>query len=247
MLMGGTILGPGTIFLMLVGAFVAVFHIDNWTSFYYNIIPIVLFVFVCFTCKSNIQVNHVNYYGGLIERVPPRVSTTKIDIESKTTDLVKILTIRLCVFSPYPGRFLARVRANPVGHIRAGDDGRHRRYGAAAGRGRHRIAIRDIFNRNDGLVHNSGAAPSARVFVHHLLRYLLAVDPVHVSALDTVLDHQSQHRHVGYERGASEADQKGNGGGEKGGRGGQEEEQTEVHARILAKLGTERRQRGGLV
>lgn len=54
--MGGTILGPGTIFLMLVGAFVAVFHIDNWTSFYYNIIPIVMFVFVCFTCKSNIQV-----------------------------------------------------------------------------------------------------------------------------------------------------------------------------------------------
>lgn len=58
MLMGGTILGPGTIFLMLVGAFVAVFHIDNWTSFYYNIIPIIFFVFVCFTCKSNIQVSH---------------------------------------------------------------------------------------------------------------------------------------------------------------------------------------------
>ncbi|XP_050429583.1 chitin synthase chs-2 [Adelges cooleyi] len=55
MLMGGTILGPGTIFLMLVGAFVAVFHIDNWTSFYYNIIPILTFVFVCFTCKSHIQ------------------------------------------------------------------------------------------------------------------------------------------------------------------------------------------------
>ncbi|XP_065208101.1 chitin synthase chs-2-like isoform X5 [Planococcus citri] len=55
MLMGGTILGPGTIFLMLVGAFVAVFHIDNWTSFYYNIIPILSFMFVCFTCKSNIQ------------------------------------------------------------------------------------------------------------------------------------------------------------------------------------------------
>lgn len=64
MLMGGTILGPGTIFLMLVGAFVAVFHIDNWTSFYYNIIPIVLFVFVCFTCKSNIQVNREKHYDG---------------------------------------------------------------------------------------------------------------------------------------------------------------------------------------
>lgn len=55
MLMGGTILGPGTIFLMLVGAFVAAFKIDNWTSFYYNIIPIMLFMVICFTCKSNIQ------------------------------------------------------------------------------------------------------------------------------------------------------------------------------------------------
>ncbi|XP_054284217.1 chitin synthase chs-2-like isoform X1 [Macrosteles quadrilineatus] len=55
MLMGGTILGPGTIFLMLVGAFVAAFRIDNWTSFYYNIVPIMFFMLVCFTCKSNIQ------------------------------------------------------------------------------------------------------------------------------------------------------------------------------------------------
>ncbi|KAJ6636552.1 Chitin synthase chs-2 [Pseudolycoriella hygida] len=56
MLIGGTILGPGTIFLMLVGAFVAAFKIDNWTSFHYNIIPILFFMVVCFTCKSNIQV-----------------------------------------------------------------------------------------------------------------------------------------------------------------------------------------------
>ncbi|XP_065164393.1 chitin synthase chs-2 isoform X3 [Atheta coriaria] len=55
LLMGGTILGPGTIFLMLVGAFVAAFQIDNWTSFYYNIVPIFFFMLVCFTCKSNIQ------------------------------------------------------------------------------------------------------------------------------------------------------------------------------------------------
>ncbi|XP_076671625.1 hyaluronan synthase-like protein kkv isoform X6 [Andrena cerasifolii] len=55
LLMGGTILGPGTIFLMLVGAFVAAFKIDNWTSFYYNIIPILLFMIICFTCKSSIQ------------------------------------------------------------------------------------------------------------------------------------------------------------------------------------------------
>lgn len=55
MLMGGTILGPGTIFLMLVGAFVAAFKIDNWTSFYYNIIPIMFFMLICFTCKADIQ------------------------------------------------------------------------------------------------------------------------------------------------------------------------------------------------
>lgn len=57
LLMGGTILGPGTIFLMLVGAFVAAFQIDNWTSFCYNIYPIFFFMLVCFTCKSNIQVS----------------------------------------------------------------------------------------------------------------------------------------------------------------------------------------------
>lgn len=53
---GSTILGPGTIFLMLVGAFVAAFHIDNWTSFWYNLVPIVVFVGVCFYCKERMQV-----------------------------------------------------------------------------------------------------------------------------------------------------------------------------------------------
>ncbi|XP_050718353.1 chitin synthase chs-2-like isoform X1 [Eriocheir sinensis] len=56
MLMAGTILGPGTIFLMLVGAFVAAFRIGNWPSFEYNIIPILLFMIACFTLKSSIQI-----------------------------------------------------------------------------------------------------------------------------------------------------------------------------------------------
>ncbi|KAK4319406.1 hypothetical protein Pmani_009641 [Petrolisthes manimaculis] len=56
MLMAGTILGPGTIFLMLIGAFVAAFHIGNWISFQYNIIPIFLFMLSCFTLKSSIQI-----------------------------------------------------------------------------------------------------------------------------------------------------------------------------------------------
>lgn len=68
MLMGGTILGPGTIFLMLVGAFVAAFKIDNWTSFYYNIIPIMLFMVICFTCKSNIQVRSLTLSQAQVRR-----------------------------------------------------------------------------------------------------------------------------------------------------------------------------------
>lgn len=56
MLMTGTVLGPGTIFLMLVGAMVAAFKISNWNSFTYNIIPILLFMLVCFIFKNDIQV-----------------------------------------------------------------------------------------------------------------------------------------------------------------------------------------------
>lgn len=56
MLMIGTILGPGTIFLMLVGAMVAVFRISNWNSFYLNLIPILFFIIVCFSCKNEIQI-----------------------------------------------------------------------------------------------------------------------------------------------------------------------------------------------
>jgi len=51
----GSILGPGSIFLMLVGAFVAAFRIDNWTSFLYNAVPILIYMFICYFCKENIQ------------------------------------------------------------------------------------------------------------------------------------------------------------------------------------------------
>lgn len=56
MLMVGTILGPGTIFLMLVGALVAVFRISNFDSFIFNLIPILVFIIVCFTCKNETQI-----------------------------------------------------------------------------------------------------------------------------------------------------------------------------------------------
>ena len=52
MMMVGTILGPGTIFLMLVGAFSAAFGIANWDSFLYNLIPILGFMVLCFVIKK---------------------------------------------------------------------------------------------------------------------------------------------------------------------------------------------------
>lgn len=53
---GSTIIGPSFIYLMISGAFVTSFQIDNWSSFWYNLIPIVIFLFVCFFFDVRIQV-----------------------------------------------------------------------------------------------------------------------------------------------------------------------------------------------
>ena len=53
MLMFGTLIGPGMIFLMLVGACVAAFGIGNWTSFFCNLVPIVFYTAVCLKAKPN--------------------------------------------------------------------------------------------------------------------------------------------------------------------------------------------------
>ena len=52
MLMFGTLIGPGMIFLMLVGACVAAFGIGNWTSFFCNLVPIVFYTAVCLKVKE---------------------------------------------------------------------------------------------------------------------------------------------------------------------------------------------------
>jgi chitin synthase len=54
----GSILGPGSIFLMLVGALVAAFRISNSTSLWLNIVPVFIYMFVCYFCKEKIQVRH---------------------------------------------------------------------------------------------------------------------------------------------------------------------------------------------
>ncbi|XP_037938535.1 chitin synthase chs-2 [Teleopsis dalmanni] len=55
MLMVGTILGPGTIFLMMVGAVVTVFSIDIWTAFLWNFIPLLCFILSCIYLKQQFQ------------------------------------------------------------------------------------------------------------------------------------------------------------------------------------------------
>lgn len=56
MMMVGTILGPGTIFLMMVGSLVTVFSIDIWTSFLWNFFPILIFIITCLYFKQKYQV-----------------------------------------------------------------------------------------------------------------------------------------------------------------------------------------------
>ncbi|CAH0404859.1 unnamed protein product [Chilo suppressalis] len=55
MLMFGTVLGPGTIFLMMVGAINAITGMSNINALFLNLAPIAVFIVVCMTCKSKTQ------------------------------------------------------------------------------------------------------------------------------------------------------------------------------------------------
>lgn len=55
-LMIGTILSPGTIFLMLIGAVNTAFGLSHNNSFLMNFIPIIAFILVCFFTKDKIQI-----------------------------------------------------------------------------------------------------------------------------------------------------------------------------------------------
>lgn len=56
LMMVGSILGPGSIFLMLIGAFNTAFQIPNWDAFLWNLVPVAIFVFACFFTSSEVQV-----------------------------------------------------------------------------------------------------------------------------------------------------------------------------------------------
>ncbi|XP_047739700.1 chitin synthase chs-2 isoform X2 [Hyalella azteca] len=56
MLMLGTVVGPGTIFLMLVGALSAAFGMSNGWALVLNLIPLLAFMITCFFAKSATQI-----------------------------------------------------------------------------------------------------------------------------------------------------------------------------------------------
>lgn len=187
MLMGGTILGPGTIFLMLVGAFVAAFRIDNWTSFEYNLYPIMLFMFVCFTMKSEYQVS------------------MKIVFYSFVFDIIKELNIILCdmVFVTVIGR------ANIINGLCYDNDGCNCGYSTAIRRGRYRIPIRYILDFTVKFFLYSGLFTSPGVLVYRSRYHLSIIYTLYVLAFDFVFYYKSECSIVGYARSANQENKEG--------------------------------------
>ncbi|XP_043255985.1 chitin synthase chs-2-like [Colletes gigas] len=54
-LLGSTVIGPSFIYLMMASAFVISFQIGQWPSFWYHLIPIIIFLIICFLCEEQIQ------------------------------------------------------------------------------------------------------------------------------------------------------------------------------------------------
>lgn len=54
-LMFGTVIGPGTIFLMMVSAIQSVFNANIYVSFICNFIPLSIFMMTCYFCKQKYQ------------------------------------------------------------------------------------------------------------------------------------------------------------------------------------------------
>ena len=55
MIMVGTVFGPGTIFLMLVGALQAAFKVAFWDAFLFQLVPIIGFMLVCYFLSKDTQ------------------------------------------------------------------------------------------------------------------------------------------------------------------------------------------------
>ena len=85
MLLLGTVLSPGTIFLMVVGAMNTVMNIDSKYSLLANIVPILLFAIICLTAKKN---DHIIFVAMILSTIYALLMLavlvgTAIDIKDK--------------------------------------------------------------------------------------------------------------------------------------------------------------------
>ena len=78
--MFGAVLGPGTIFLMMVGALNAITQISNMHAMILNLVPIAIFIIVCLTCKSETQVR-LSYC--IVALDPPIISKNSAELATK--------------------------------------------------------------------------------------------------------------------------------------------------------------------
>jgi chitin synthase len=56
MMMIGTVLGPGSIYIMLCGALSVAFGLSNWSAFLVNLVPLIAFILVCLYAKTDHQI-----------------------------------------------------------------------------------------------------------------------------------------------------------------------------------------------
>ena len=103
----------------------------------------------------------------------------------------------------------AFVRADIVDRIRDDNDGRDRRYGSPAWRGRYRFTIGHILNIIVRLFLHSSLFASSRILVCRPWHNLSPLHPLDVPPSDPLLDYKLERRFVGNSRGPSEENQKG--------------------------------------
>ena len=57
LIMIGTMLGPGSIFIMIAGSMSTLFGLGNWESFAINLAPIIIYIIVCLKAKTDFQID----------------------------------------------------------------------------------------------------------------------------------------------------------------------------------------------
>lgn len=99
---------------------------------------------------------------------------------------------------------VATTGTNPVSHIRADYDGRHRWYSAAVRRGRNRFSVGHFLDIAVGIVLHSRLSASTGVLVRRSRTPLSTHDPLHVPVAHPLLHHQPQRRLLGHARNCAE-------------------------------------------